>query len=160
MVDTLETVLKMALPDRAIDSEKIPWVPQGNSGRVWFKPLRFDLTTGRWINLIRMTGQGQINRHRHSGGQVIGYCVQGSWHYKEKSWQANPGTLIWEPPGDIHTLIVDGAEGMTTLFIIEGTIQYIDDHDNVIYQDDIFTKMQYYSDYCKANGIEMLDLCF
>ena len=159
-VDVYETALSMALPDRAIDADKIPWVPQGDSGRVWFKPLRFDLTTGKWINLIRMAGPGKINRHKHAGGQVIGYCVQGCWHYIEKNWQAKPGTLIYEPPGDIHTLVVDGDEGMTTLFIIEGTIQYLDDNDHLIYQDDVFTKMQYYLDYCKAQGIEPLDLCY
>ena len=35
----------MALPDRAVHSAELPWVPQGE--RVWFKPLRFDLVTGR-----------------------------------------------------------------------------------------------------------------
>ena len=158
--DTYEIALKMGLPDQAIDSDKIPWVPQGTSGRVWFKPLRFDLTTGRWINLIRMTGEGKINRHRHSGGQVIGYCVEGTWHYQEREWQAKPGTLIWEPPGDIHTLIVDSDEGMITLFIIEGTIQYLDDNDQMISQDDVFSKLKYYLDYCAANGIEPVDLCY
>ncbi len=46
----------MNCPVRAIQSDEIPWVPQGE--RVWFKPLRFDLTSGRWVNLIRMTGDG------------------------------------------------------------------------------------------------------
>lgn len=154
-----ETILKMALPDRAIDADKIPWVPQGDSGRVWFKPLRFDLVNGRWINLIKMVGGGEINRHRHSGGQVMGYCVDGAWHYKERTWQAKPGTLIWEPPGDIHTLVVDG-DGMVTLFIIEGVIQYIDDNDQLIYQDDVFTKMDRYFKHCQVIGIEPIDLCF
>ena len=154
-----ETILQMSLPDRAIDADNIPWVPQGDSGRVWFKPLRFDLTNGRWINLIKMVGGGEINRHRHSGGQVLGYCVEGAWHYKERTWQAKPGTLIWEPPGDIHTLVVDG-DGMVTLFVIEGVIQYIDDNDQLIYQDDVFTKMDRYLKHCKANGIDVIDLCF
>lgn len=158
--DVNELTMKLGLPDQAIDSDKIPWVPQGTSGRVWFKPLRFDLATGRWINLIKMVGAGKINRHRHSGGQVIGYCIEGQWHYAERAWQAKPGTLIWEPPGDIHTLIVDGDEGMITLFILEGTIQYLDDNDQVIYQDDVFVKLKYYLDYCAANGIEPMDLCY
>ncbi len=156
--DRLAAAIKMALPDRAIDGDAIPWVPQGASGRVWFKPLRFDLTTGTWINLIRMTGAGRINRHRHCGGPVIGYVIEGRWHYLEKEWSAGPGTLVWEPPGDVHTLVVDGDEGMTTLFIIEGTIQYLDENDRLIYQDDVFTKLQYYLDYCQAHGIEPVDL--
>lgn len=159
LTDAYAEALRFALPDRAIDSERIPWVPQGTSGRVWFKPLRFDLTTGRWINLIRMTGAGRINRHRHAG-PVIGYVIEGRWHYEEKDWQAKPGTLVWEPPGDVHTLVVDGDEGMTTLFILEGTVQYLDENDNLLYQDDVFRKMQYYLDYCKTQGIEPVDLCF
>ena len=159
-IAALDTILKMSLPDKAIDANKIPWVPQGNSGRVWFKPLRFDLVNGRWVNLIKMTGAGQINRHRHSGGQVLGYCIEGSWHYLERDWVAKPGTFIYEPPGDIHTLVVDDDAGMVTLFILEGVIQYLDEHDTMVYQDDVFTKLDYYLAYCKEHGIEAQDLIF
>ncbi|HXV43047.1 MAG TPA: 2,4'-dihydroxyacetophenone dioxygenase family protein [Anaerolineae bacterium] len=155
-VQGLQTILEMALPDQAIDSDKIPWVPQGE--RVWFKPLRFDLVNGRWINLLKVAGGGQVNRHRHSGGQVLGYCIEGGWHYLERDWVARPGTLVYEPPGDIHTLVVDGAEGMQTLFILEGVIQYLDDDDNIIYQDDVFTKMERYLNFCREQKIEPLNL--
>jgi hypothetical protein len=155
-VQGLQTILEMALPDQAIDSTKIPWVPQGE--RVWFKPLRFDLVNGRWINLLKVEGGGKVNRHRHSGGQVLGYCIQGSWRYLERDWVARPGTLVYEPPGDIHTLVVDGAEGMQTLFILEGVIQYLDDDDNIVYQDDVFTKLERYLNFCRAQNIEPLDL--
>ncbi len=154
----LETIMAMQLPDQAIDSERIPWVPQGE--RVWFKPLRFDLTNGRWVNLLKVTGGGKVNRHRHSGGQVLGYVIQGSWQYLERDWVARPGTFVYEPPGDIHTLMVDGAEEMLTLFLLEGVVQYLDDDDNLIYQDDVFTKMERYLKYCEAQGIEPLDLRF
>lgn len=155
-VQGLQTILEMALPDQAIHSDEIPWVPQGE--RVWFKPLRFDLVNGRWINLLKVSGGGKVNRHRHSGGQVLGYVIQGSWRYLEREWVARPGTLIYEPPGDIHTLVVDGAEDMLTLFMLEGVIQYLDDDDNIIYQDDVFTKMERYLNFCKAQKIEPLNL--
>src|SRR5262249_35969217 len=143
--------------DRAIDSDEIPWVPQGE--RVWFKPLRFDLATGRWINLLKVTGGGKVNRHRHSGGQVLGYCLKGSWRYQERDWVARPGTFVYEPPGDIHTLLVDeGAGEMMTLFLLEGVVQYLDDADNVIYQDDVFTKLERYLNFCRDQGITPQDL--
>ncbi len=148
---------EMALSDQAIDSGEIPWVPQGE--RVWFKPLRFDLATGRWINLLHVQGGGKVNRHRHTGGQVLGYCIEGAWHYLERDWVARPGTLIYEPPGDIHTLVVDEEAGyMVTLFILEGTVQYIDDDDDLIYQDDVFSKLERYLKHCEEQGIEPLDL--
>ncbi len=153
-VQGLQTIMELGLPDQAIQSEELPWVPQ--SDRVWFKPLRFDLTNGRWVNLLKVTGGGRVNRHRHSGGQVLGFCLQGRWHYAEREWEARPGTFVYEPPGDIHTLIVD--EDMITLFLLEGVIQYLDDDDNLIYQDDVFTKLERYLTFCRQQGIEPQDL--
>ena len=156
-VSTLDTMIAdLGLPDQAIQSDEIPWVPQGDG--VWFKPLRFDLANGRWVNLLKVTKKGKVNRHRHSGGQVLGFVVQGGWRYLEREWVARPGTFIYEPPGDIHTLVVEGAEEMLTLFILEGVIQYLDDDDNVIYQDDVFTKMDRYLTFCRENNVEPLDL--
>ena len=157
-VPGMETILAWGLPDKAIDADALPWVPQGE--RVWFKPLRFDLAAGRWVNLLKITGGGKVNRHRHSGGQVLGFCLRGSWHYLEREWVARPGTFVYEPPGDIHTLVVNPGEEMQTLFLLEGVVQYLDDEDNVIYQDDVFTKLERYINYCKQQGIEPVDLCY
>ena len=49
---------------------------------------------------------------------------------------------------------------MQTLFVLEGVIQYLDDDDNVIYQDDVFTKLERYLSFCQREGIEPRDLCF
>ena len=152
-----DAVLAMGVPDRAVQFDEVPWVPQGE--RVWFKPLRFDLANGRWINLLRVTGGGRVNRHRHTGGQVLGYCLQGGWHYLEREWVARPGTFVYEPPGDVHTLVVDDDGGeMITLFILEGVVQYLDDEDRVIYQDDVYTKLDRYLTFCRESGIEPVDL--
>src|SRR5438309_541622 len=142
-------LFEMALPDQAVHSDRIPWVPQGE--RVWYKPLRFDLANGRWVNLLKVAGQGKVNRHRHSS-QVLGYCIHGSWHYPERDWVARPGTFIYEPPGDIHTLVVNGDEEMITLFLLEGVIQYLDANENVVSQDDVFSKMERYLSYCRQQG--------
>ena len=158
MLEQAISAMDLGLPDQAIDSEALPWVPQGE--RVWFKPLRFDLANGRWVNLLKVTGGGRVNRHRHAGGQVLGYCIQGSWRYLEREWVARPGTFVYEPPGDIHTLLVDPAEDMITLFLLEGVIQYLDDADNVLTQDDVFSKLERYLAYCRREGVTPLDLRF
>jgi 2,4'-dihydroxyacetophenone dioxygenase len=155
-MEGMQAIAELGLPDQAIDSDQLPWVPQGE--RVYFKPLRFDLISGRWVNLLKVVGGGKVNRHRHSGGQVLGYCIQGSWRYLEREWVARPGTFVYELPGDIHTLVVDGDEGMMTLFLLEGVIQYLDDDDNVIAQDDVFTKLERYLTFCREQGIEPQDL--
>ena len=149
---------ELGLPDQAIQADELPWVPQGDN--VWFKPLRFDLANGRWVNLLKVTKQGKVNRHRHSGGQVLGFVIHGSWRYLEREWVARPGTFVYEPPGDIHTLVVDGPEEMQTLFLLEGVIQYLDDDDRVISQDDVFTKLERYLSFCRREGIEPKDLRF
>jgi len=48
---TERVIADLGMPDQAIQSDELPWVPQGE--RVWFKPLRFDLSTGRWINVLK-----------------------------------------------------------------------------------------------------------
>lgn len=149
---------QMGLPDQAIDLNEIPWVPQGD--RVWFKPVRFNLATGAWINLLKVKPGGVVNRHRHTGGQVLAYTIQGEWRYLEREWVAKPGTFVFEPPGDIHTLTVDGEEDMITIFMLEGTIQYLDDQDQVIVQDDVFSKMKRYYDYCDQHNIEKKNLVY
>ncbi|TDF93172.1 2,4'-dihydroxyacetophenone dioxygenase family protein [Paenibacillus piri] len=148
----------VGLPDQAIDIDDIPWVPQ--TDRVWFKPVRFDLATGRWINLLKVTPGGQVNRHRHTGGQVMAFTIQGEWRYLERTWVAKPGTFVYEPPGDIHTLVVDGEEEMITLFILEGTVQYLNEQDEVFYQDDVFTKLKLYREYCEKNQIPERNLLY
>ncbi len=157
-IDVPQAIVDLGLPDQAIQADELPWVPQGD--RVWFKPLRFDLASGRWVNLLKVTGQGKVNRHRHAGGQVLGFVIQGSWRYLERDWVARPGTFVYEPPGDIHTLVVEGAEEMQTLFLLEGVIQYLDDDDNIISQDDVFSKLERYLAHCKREGIEPKDLRF
>lgn len=153
-----DSVSRFGLPDRAVNLDQIPWVPQGE--RVWFKPLRFELRSGRWVNLLKVTGGGKVNRHRHTGGQVQGFVVQGTWRYAERDWVARPGSFIYEPPGDIHTLLVDGEEEMQTLFFLEGTVQYLDNQDRVLWQDDVFSKLDRYVKHCEAMGIEPVDLCY
>lgn len=148
----------VGLPDQAIDTDEIPWIPQ--TDRVWFKPVRFDLSTGRWINLLKVKPGGAVNRHRHTGGQVMAYTLQGKWRYLEREWVANPGTFVYEPPGDIHTLVVDGEEDMITLFILEGSIHYLDEEDRITHQDDVFSKMKVYQDYCKENNIPVKNLVY
>jgi len=153
-----ELTLKTALGDRIIDVDKIPWVPQSEG--VWFKPLRFDLSSGAWVNILKVEPRGTLTRHRHTGGSVLAYTLQGQWRYLERSWVAKAGSFIFEPPGDIHTLVVEGDKEMITLFYLQGAVQYFNKNDEIIYQDDLFTKMSRYHNHCNENKIPIVDLCF
>lgn len=152
-----DSIIKLAeqyqLSERVIDIEELPWVPFDH-GNCHFKPVRFNLSSGTWTYLFRIKSNQVLTRHRHTGGPVIGYNLKGTWRYLERDWKAKPGTFIFEPPGDIHTLITEEEE-VITLFILGGALQYFDEEDNVVGQDDIYTVLNKYKLFCEDNGIKM-----
>src|SRR5215210_1072844 len=138
--------------DEALRSDDIPWVPQ-EPGR-WFKPLHFFLSTGMWINLVKMEPGRQIRRHIHAGGSVHAYVLEGSWRYLEHDWIASAGSYVFEPAGGAHTLDVLGDETMVTLFTVNGVIQYLDDEGRVVQQDDVHSRRRLYLEHCREHGLE------
>lgn len=155
-----ESVIKLAekfqLPERIVNIDDLPWVPFTDNHSCCFKPLRFDLNTGTWIYLFKIKSNQILGRHRHTGGSVIGYNIHGKWRYEDRKWVAVPGTFIFEPPGDIHTLITEDEE-VVTLFILGGSLQYFDEKDQIIGQDDVYTVLNKYRVYCELHGIEARD---
>lgn len=153
-----ESVIQLAekfqLPERIVNIEELPWVPFTENHSCHFKPLRFDLNTGTWIYLFKIKSNQVLGRHRHTGGAVIGYNIQGKWRYEGREWVAAPGTFIFEPPGDIHTLITEDEE-VVTLFILGGSLQYFDENNQIVGQDDIYTVLKKYRDFCGIHGIEI-----
>ncbi|MGH7199593.1 MAG: 2,4'-dihydroxyacetophenone dioxygenase family protein, partial [Planctomycetaceae bacterium] len=96
----------------AVPEDERLWVPQAEN--VWFRPLLLNRVNGEWVNLLRVRKSGILSRHRHPA-PVHGYVIKGSWRYLEHDWTAREGTYVFEPPGEIHTLIVDSADEMITL---------------------------------------------
>jgi 2,4'-dihydroxyacetophenone dioxygenase len=146
--------------DLLVMADAVPWVPQGSAG-VWFKPLRISLDTGTWTNVLRVSENGVVNTHRHLA-EVEGYVLSGAWHYEEHDWQATPGSFVYEPAGDVHTLVADLAPGeeMMTLFTIHGPIEYLDADGNLRYVETAQTKLERYLDYCAASATTPVDLDF
>ena len=63
-----------------------------------------------------------LSRHCHPS-PVYGYVIKGSWRYIEHDWIAREGMFVFEPPGEVHTLVVDDdVEEMITLFHVCGAI--------------------------------------
>ena len=54
--------------------------------------------------------------------------MRGHWRYLEHDWVAKPGTFIYEPAGEAHTLVItdDSPEPALILFIVEGGLIYLD----------------------------------
>ena len=45
---------------------------------------------------------------------VTGYVIKGRWRYLEHDWIAEEGSFVYEPPGEIHTLMVPEENDVVT----------------------------------------------
>ena len=127
----------------AIPEDERVWVPQ--APLVWFRPLLLNTVTGQWCNLLRVRKSGVLSRHIHPS-IVVGYVIKGAWRYLEHDWVAREGSFVFEPPGEIHTLVVDEAAGgateMITFFNISGAMVYVDQAGQTTGYEDVFTKIE------------------
>jgi len=129
----------------AVPEDERVWVPQADG--VWFRPLMLNTLQGQWCNLLRVRRSGVLSRHLHPN-PVHGYVIRGRWYYLEHDWVAETGSYVFEPPGEIHTLMVpeDCAE-MITFFNITGSMVYLDQDNKHAGYEDVFTKI----DMCRAH---------
>jgi quercetin dioxygenase-like cupin family protein len=123
----------------AIPRDERLWVPQAEN--VWFRPLLLNTVNGEWVNLLRVRRSGMLSRHRHPA-PVHGYVIRGQWRYLEHDWVASEGMYVFEPPGEIHTLVVDREDEMITLFHVCGTLIYFDDDNKPCGYDDVHSKIE------------------
>jgi 2,4'-dihydroxyacetophenone dioxygenase len=124
----------------AIPSDERVWVPQ--AADVWFRPLFLNTVSGGWCNLLRVRRSGVLSRHRHPM-VVVGYVIKGKWRYLEHDWIADEGSFVYEPPGEVHTLVVpDDCGEMITFFNISGAMIYLDQAGQQIGYEDVFTKIE------------------
>jgi quercetin dioxygenase-like cupin family protein len=138
---------------QAIPDDERVWVPQAPD--VWFRPLLLNTVTGSWCNLLRVRKTGVLSRHIHPSW-VTGYVIKGAWRYLEHSWVAHAGTFVYEPPGEIHTLVVDevaGADEMITLFNIHGAMVYLGEQGQHTGYEDVFTKLEMCRKHYAACGL-------
>lgn len=135
---------------QAVASDEREWVPAAMAG-VWMRPLLFDTVRGAWTNVVRMRTEGFISRHAHPS-PVHGYVIAGKWHYAERDWIAEVGSYVFEPPGDVHTLIADPGESLT-LFWITGTLIELDEAGRTTGFADVFTRIEQASRHFAAVGL-------
>ena len=120
------------------DDERL-WVPNG-PGR-WSRPLCLNVSQGYWVHITKVTKAGVVSRHRHPA-PVHGFVIEGKWRYLERDWVATAGSYLFEPPGDVHTLVVDEGDTMKTLFHNTGALLYCDEHGKTIGSTDVFDRVK------------------
>ena len=69
-------------------------------------------------------GQPALSPH-----QVFGYTLSGQWSYLEHDWVATAGTLVYEAPGEAHTLVAhESPEPMRVHFNVTGPLIWLDEN--------------------------------
>ena len=135
------------------------WVPYANG--VWFQPCCFNVTSGGFSVVLKGLPGSMVGTHYHVG-TVHGYTMRGHWRYLEHDWIAKPGTYIYEPAGEAHTLVIteDSPEPMMTLFVVQGGLIYLDKpvHGAVAAYEDGFTLLELSRKYYREAGLDLRKL--
>jgi 2,4'-dihydroxyacetophenone dioxygenase len=131
------------------EDERI-WVPVG-PGR-WSRPLCYNVSQGYWVHITKVTIAGLVSRHRHPA-PVHGFVLDGKWRYLERDWVATAGSYLYEPPGDVHTLVVDEGDTMITLFHNSGALMFCDEDGNTTGTTDVFDRIKAARDHYTAVGL-------
>ena len=80
--------------------------------------------------------------------------LRGSWRYLEHDWITHEGDFVYEPPGEVHTLVVEeGVDQMITLFQVHGTLIYMDETRKPIGYDDVHTKLRLACEHFERTGL-------
>ena len=141
--------------DTNLDDERL-WIPYVEGA--WFQACQFNVTAGGFTNILRISPGAKLPPHYHVA-PVWGYTIRGTWHYLEHDWVAWPGTFIYEPAGEAHTLVVpaDAKEPMMTFFVLSGGLIYIDSVENgkVVGYDDGFTLMELARKHYRNVGLDL-----
>jgi hypothetical protein len=83
---------------------------------------------------------------------VVGYVIKGKWRYLEHDWVATEGSFVYEPPGEIHTLVVpEDVPEMITFFNIAGAMIYLDEQGRQTAYEDVFSKIEM----CRNHYVEV-----
>lgn len=138
-----------------LEDERL-WVPYAPG--VWFQPCSFNVTSGGFSVVLKGLPGSIVGTHYHVG-IVHGYTLRGHWRYREHDWIAKPGTYIYEPAGEAHTLMIteDSPEPMIATFIVEGGLVYVDKEKGgafVAYEDG-FTLLELTRKYYREAGLDV-----
>src|SRR5437660_3079451 len=135
------------------------WVPYADG--VWFQPCSFNVTSGGFSVVLKGLPGSMVGTHYHVG-TVHGYTMRGHWRYLEHDWIAKPGTYIYEPAGEAHTLVIteDSPEPMMTLFVVQGGLVYLDKAVNGSFAayEDGFTLLELTRKYYREAGLDARQL--
>jgi len=140
-----------------ISNESIPWVPWEIAENVYLKIFKVDPIHGLMLLAMKTPGGVQLGRHRHTGFVQL-YTVQGAWKYAEHDWTARPGDVVYETADSVHTFVGLPGDDVIAFVVLNGTLEFLDDQDNILWTESWRTALERQRRYCEANGIECPDV--
>ncbi len=144
------------IADIDLDDDRL-WVPWGDTKGVWFQPCCFNVTAGGFSIVVKGLPGAVLGTHYHVG-DVYGYTIRGVWGYRESDWLAKPGTFIYEPAGEAHTLFVaeDSPDPMMAFFVVRGALVYMEPADGAFQSyEDAFTFLEMARSHWRDNGLDV-----
>jgi 2,4'-dihydroxyacetophenone dioxygenase len=141
-----------------LDDDKL-WIPYVEG--VWLQPCSFDLSAGAYSVVLKGMPGASLGIHYHVG-QVYGYTIAGRWRYLEHDWIAKPGTFVFEPAGEAHSLVIseDSPEPALIFFVINGGLIYLDKPEGGTFAayDDAFSALEFSRAYYREAGLDVSKL--
>ena len=137
--------------------DESPWVPFVEN--VYIRHQAFDVRNNSYTNILWVKKGGMLGRHRHRG-PISACTLEGRWRYLEYDWVAGPGSYVHESPGAIHTLVCDDPNGMKTFFVMNGSLEFFDENENLTQTLDVFWFIDHYVSYCRKNGLPVNEKMF
>jgi quercetin dioxygenase-like cupin family protein len=115
--------------------------------------MLFDLRHNSFVTLFKINPGRRLPPHFHAM-PVVGYVLQGVWKYEEHDWVARPGSMVYEPAGEVHTLVNIGRKPMISVFHVTGPHLDVDEKGHVLNYVDAYSALTYTRDYCRMRGID------
>ena len=144
-----------AAPLRHTDSEALPWIPSPVPGKS-SKPLRFLRSNRGFVELLRMEPGVAMPLHRHTG-ETHAFNLSGSRRLASGE-VIGPGDYVYEPPGNVDSWEVIGAEPLVVLVVVMGEVESLAPDGHVRGVANAATRFVEYQTFCRERGIAMLDL--
>lgn len=145
----------MELAPLPLDTAGLPWIPLGPGES--FKPLRFLPDDRGRVLLLRLEPGTVVQRHRHLG-DVHAFNLAGHRKLLETETVVGPGGYVYEPAGNVDSWMAVGDEPVIVHITAHGTMEYLDENDEVVASDGTSSLRETYLRYCAENGLTPLDL--
>ena len=129
-----------------VDDASAPWVDAGDHE---YKMLRVERASGFRVLRLRLPAGFRAPRHKHTGNSY-GFTLSGAWGYEEYGSCYRAGSLIHEPAGSVHTLVVfaDNTEATDVVFFSRGANLTLDDDNNIVFVTDTESLLDEYYRRC------------